>query len=236
MQRFFQQYKALFITAIPVLLAITLIAMVITQVKTNDIVKQQTVEIEQNQATIKEQGKQIETLQQQLKKADTVISDMEAEKKKLKGDLDSLEDENGRLQKEILDLKKKISIAEEKSKDRVTVLSSRSSSSGRTLTVEASAYTAMCSEGCTGKTATGIDIRNRTPKIIAVDPKVIPLGTVVEMFVDGESWGQYTAADKGGVIKGHKIDVLMKTEKQANNFGRRQVELKIVGKTKLNAV
>ncbi|MNP29722.1 Cell wall-binding protein YocH precursor [compost metagenome] len=94
----------------------------------------------------------------------------------------------------------------------------------------------MCSEGCTGKTATGIDIRNRTPKIIAVDPDVIPLGTVVEIFVDGKSIGQYTAADTGGGINGHEIDILMKTEKQARNFGRQQVDLKIIGKKKLSAV
>src|SRR5690606_1324618 len=44
---------------------------------------------------------------------------------------------------------------------------------------EATFYTAFCPTGCTGITATGIDVRNTIyyegKRIIAVDPKVIPL-------------------------------------------------------------
>ena len=42
-------------------------------------------------------------------------------------------------------------------------------------------------------------------KLIAVDPSVIPLGSRV--WVEG--YGEAIAADTGGAIKGHKIDVLM---------------------------
>ena len=53
----------------------------------------------------------------------------------------------------------------------------------KTMTVEASAFTAYC-KGCSGNTAYGIDLKkNPDIKLIAVDPKVIPLGTKV--WVEG---------------------------------------------------
>src|SRR5699024_8271475 len=75
--------------------------------------------------------------------------------------------------------------------------SSSETSSGETMTMEATAYTADC-EGCTGITATGIDLKNdRNQKVIAVDPDVIPLGSTVK--VDG--YGTAIAGDTGGAIK-----------------------------------
>ncbi|WP_422661598.1 3D domain-containing protein (plasmid) [Paenibacillus sp. EC2-1] len=95
-----------------------------------------------------------------------------------------------------------------------------SSSSSKTYKMEATAYTARCA-GCSGITKLGIDIRNSTPKLIAVDPNLIKLGSKVELIVGGRSWGTYLAGDIGGDIKGHRIDVLMSTKKKAKQFGRR---------------
>ena len=68
----------------------------------------------------------------------------------------------------------------------------------------ATAYTAFCN-GCSGRTATGLNLRaNPNMKVIAVDPRVIPLGTKV--YVEG--YGYAVAADTGGAIKGYKIDVI----------------------------
>ncbi|GAA3326735.1 hypothetical protein GCM10020331_063860 [Ectobacillus funiculus] len=54
-------------------------------------------------------------------------------------------------------------------------------------------------------TATGIDLRkDPNMKLIAVDPKVIPLGSKV--WVEG--YGEAIAGDTGGAIKGNRIDVL----------------------------
>ncbi len=98
------------------------------------------------------------------------------------------------------------------------------SGNAETLTVSATAYTADC-EGCSGVTATGIDLNeNPNQKVIAVDPKVIPLGSTV--YVEG--YGQAIAGDTGGAIKGKKIDLFMSSEKQALKWGRQQVEVKIL--------
>jgi 3D (Asp-Asp-Asp) domain-containing protein len=66
-------------------------------------------------------------------------------------------------------------------------------------TVWSTSYDGNC-KGCNGITATGTTV---THGICAVDPKVIPLGTV--FYVPG--YGMCKAADTGGAIKGNKIDL-----------------------------
>lgn len=102
--------------------------------------------------------------------------------------------------------------------------SSNESPQGKTISVEATAYTAGCN-GCSGVTATGVDL-NADPnaKVIAVDPSVIPLGSKV--YVEG--YGYATAADTGGAIQGNKIDLHVPSQEEALNFGRQQVNVTIV--------
>lgn len=101
---------------------------------------------------------------------------------------------------------------------------SRGEETGKEFYVEATAYTASCN-GCSGKTATGFDLRaNPDAKVIAVDPSVIPLGTKV--WVEG--YGYAVAADTGGSIKGHKIDVFFPSKSEAYSWGRKKVKIKIL--------
>jgi 3D (Asp-Asp-Asp) domain-containing protein len=60
--------------------------------------------------------------------------------------------------------------------------------------------------------------------VVAVDPRVIPLGT--RMYVEGYGFG--LAADTGGVIKGNIVDVFMDTREEALKWGRRQVRVYIL--------
>lgn len=95
--------------------------------------------------------------------------------------------------------------------------------------MEATAYTATC-KGCSGITAMGIDVRNSTTYqgygIIAVDTRVIPLGTKVS--INGR---KYIAGDTGGAIKGNKIDVLVGSVNEALQFGRKHgLEVIVLGK------
>ncbi|ASK63402.1 cell wall-binding protein [Virgibacillus phasianinus] len=95
---------------------------------------------------------------------------------------------------------------------------------GRTLTVEATAYTANCA-GCSGVTATGVNLNeNENAKVIAVDPSVIPLGTKVYV----EDYGYAVAADTGGAINGQKIDVHFSTKDEAYSWGRKTVDITIL--------
>lgn len=97
-------------------------------------------------------------------------------------------------------------------------------SSGRTMYVEATAYTAYC-YGCSGITATGINLRkNPNMKVIAVDPRVIPLGSKV--YVKG--YGVAIAGDTGGAIRGKRIDVFLKSKTAMRNWGRRTVKITVL--------
>ncbi|QHF58044.1 wall-binding protein [Bacillus subtilis] len=94
--------------------------------------------------------------------------------------------------------------------------------------VVATAYTAFCSTGCTGKTRTGYDVSNTSyyngKRIIAVDPEVIPLYSLVQVSYEGNSFQAY-AIDTGGDIKNNRIDILMDSEQEANAFGRKNVRV-----------
>lgn len=90
--------------------------------------------------------------------------------------------------------------------------------------VSASAFTANCN-GCSGITSTGVNLkRNPDVKVIAVDPKVIPLGTKV--YVEG--YGYAVAGDTGSAIKGNKIDVFFSSKSEAYKWGRKSVKIKIL--------
>lgn len=84
------------------------------------------------------------------------------------------------------------------------------------MTFEATAYT------YTGhNTATG-----QPPRVglVAVDPRVIPLGT--KMYVEG--YGFAVAADTGGAIKGRIVDVFFETVRECLVWGRRKVKIYIL--------
>lgn len=92
---------------------------------------------------------------------------------------------------------------------------------GESLTVTATAYDA-CMECCSkidGITKTGA--KALPGHTIAVDPKVIPLGSKV--FVEG--LGIFTADDIGGAIKGRRIDIFMNTHQEAIHFGKQELKI-----------
>lgn len=91
---------------------------------------------------------------------------------------------------------------------------------GRTMRVESTAYSPR-EPGLDFTTATGA----RAEKgVVAVDPRVIPLGTKV--YVPG--YGYAVARDTGGAIKGRRIDVCFETVAEANRWGRRHVTVVIL--------
>ncbi|WP_139692913.1 3D domain-containing protein [Sporolactobacillus terrae] len=90
---------------------------------------------------------------------------------------------------------------------------------GRSITVEATSYSLG------GRSATGIDFSsNPNAKVIAVDPKVIPLGSKVKI----PGYGVFVAGDTGGAIKGKRIDVHFPSRDQALQFGRRTLTVTVL--------
>ena len=77
-------------------------------------------------------------------------------------------------------------------------------------------------------TALGMPVREGA---VAVDPKVIPYGTILYVeSVDGRfNYGYCIAEDTGGGIKGNRIDLFYESNATVGRFGRRDVRVYIVG-------
>lgn len=100
----------------------------------------------------------------------------------------------------------------------------------KVIKCSASAYCA-CSRCCgksTGVTASGMKAQYG---VVAVDPRVIPLGTklYIESSDGSYTYGYSVAADTGGAIKGNRVDLFFPSHSDALQFGRRSVNVYIVG-------
>ena len=97
------------------------------------------------------------------------------------------------------------------------------------ITVSATAYDPYPAGGSgTGRTANGMKAQKG---VVAVDPRVIPLGTKLYIeSTDGTSWsyGYCIAADTGGAIKGNKVDLCYNTVGECIQFGRRKANVYIL--------
>lgn len=92
------------------------------------------------------------------------------------------------------------------------------------MVMDASAYTPgpeSCGIYADGYTATG---KKAGYGVVAVDPKVIRLGT--KLYIEG--YGFAEAADVGSAIKRNRIDLCYETVKEALLFGRRKMKVYIL--------
>jgi len=124
-------------------------------------------------------------------------------------------------------------IIEKGTKD-IIVTSRGNTSYRKAMTMTATAYD-LSFESCGknpgdkhyGLTASGTKAR---PGVVAVDPKVIPLGTklYIESLDGTKDYGFAIAEDTGGAIKGNKIDLFFESSTDVYKFGRRRVKVYII--------
>lgn len=94
----------------------------------------------------------------------------------------------------------------------------------RVMRMSASAYDPgpkSCGKYATGRTACGL---RAGYGVVAVDPRVVPLGT--KLYVEG--YGYAVAGDKGSAIKGARIDLGFNTNREAMLFGRKKVNVHVL--------
>lgn len=90
----------------------------------------------------------------------------------------------------------------------------------QTMRVVATAY---CQQGVT---KSGVDAR---PGIVAADPRVLPIGTVLQIVAPVSQYGGiYTVMDTGAAVKGRTVDIFMPSCARAVRFGRKTVRVRIV--------
>lgn len=87
----------------------------------------------------------------------------------------------------------------------------------KTITVKATAYA--------GDTSTSTLVKPKVGRTIATDPNVIPYGSRVYIPALGKT---FIAEDCGGGIKGKRIDIFMRSERECINWGVREIEIYII--------
>lgn len=80
-----------------------------------------------------------------------------------------------------------------------------------------------CGKNATGYTFTGIKAGYG---VVAVDPRVIPLGS--KLYIEG--YGPAIAADTGSAVKGKIIDLCFETYREAYLYGRKPVKVYILAR------
>jgi 3D (Asp-Asp-Asp) domain-containing protein len=81
--------------------------------------------------------------------------------------------------------------------------------------------TAYC---LTGQTASGIEVQ---PGVVAADPDVLPIGSVVRLHA-GRYSGVYVVLDTGLKVRGRMVDVWIPDFDEAIEFGVRRVKLQVL--------
>jgi 3D (Asp-Asp-Asp) domain-containing protein len=64
---------------------------------------------------------------------------------------------------------------------------------------------------------------------VSSDPNVLPLGSKIRVSDAGIYSGEYTVVDTGRKVKGHVIDIYVSSIREARQFGKKQVEVEILG-------
>lgn len=191
-----------------------------------EIDKQEQV-LEKEQNALAEQQRE---LNQNMQKRQEVLVTMQNKYNQIVQQMKLAEQEKTGIESQMKDIQEKIRQEQDASKARAskpfsaTLDDSLPSAavSGKEMYVTATAYSPDESHHIT---AAGYNLKkNPNMKLIAVDPRVIPLGKKV--WVEG--YGVAIAGDTGGAIKGHKIDVLVPTTQAAYQWGLRTVKIKVL--------
>jgi 3D (Asp-Asp-Asp) domain-containing protein len=89
---------------------------------------------------------------------------------------------------------------------------------GEAKSFEATAYALR------GQTRSGTYVRRG---VIAADPRVLPLGSVIQLKA-GKYSGVYSVQDTGRLVKGKIVDLWVPSYDEAIQFGRRNVKLQVL--------
>ena len=100
----------------------------------------------------------------------------------------------------------------------------------RVVWMEVTAYCACkkcCGPRAQGLTASGRPVSHNGGRFVAADTRLLKFNTMVQVpgYADGAA---VPVIDRGGAIKGNKLDVYFPTHEQARQWGRRWVPVTVV--------
>lgn len=99
----------------------------------------------------------------------------------------------------------------------------------RQVWMEVTAYcpcTKCCGPKAQGITASGLPVTHNDGKFVAADTRLLPFGSKVTVPGYGNN-AAVPVIDRGGAIKGHRLDVFYPTHQEALEWGRRWVMVTI---------
>ena len=189
----------------------------------NDILKikdnvSQTFEISMTEKTVENKKvdfnvpvpKDIKEKMEQREKAKKEAERIEKEKQ-----------EQIRLEKEKEEKSKAVQIAKVTKPTNRSEETPRNNSGWVTFTATAYCGCAKCCGKSTGRTASGtMATQGRTVAM----PSSYKFGTKIEI----QGMGNYVVEDRGGAIKGNRIDIFFSNHQSALNFGKRTINLRVV--------
>ena len=151
------------------------------------------------------------------------LADREQQAKAMEEAQKKAAEEEAQKQQQASNQKQQVQQTSTKTVDNSEAATSADNVSGsKTLTMSATAYSTEAN-GLGTYSATGINLKQH-PSCVAVDPSVIPLGSII--WVSG--YGVSVAGDTGTAIKGNIIDLHFATVAQSMAWGRRTVTVKIL--------
>lgn len=151
------------------------------------------------------------------------LADREQQAKAMEEAQRKAAEEEAQKQQQASNQKQQVQQTSTKTVDNSEAATSAENVSGsKTLTMSATAYSTEAN-GMGTYSATGINLKQH-PSCVAVDPSVIPLGSII--WVSG--YGVSVAGDTGTAIKGNVIDLHFATVAQSMAWGRRTVTVKIL--------
>jgi 3D (Asp-Asp-Asp) domain-containing protein len=113
--------------------------------------------------------------------------------------------------------------------ERTRVFDGRPLRAVRTMSMRVTAYSPderSCGIHADGITASGYSVQTNGGALVAADPRVLPLGSLVSVpgYDDG---AVVPVLDVGGAIKGARLDVLFPTHERAVQWGVRELEVTV---------
>lgn len=167
--------------------------------------------IKYNKSKIMNLTDQLEKQQTNINKLNQSIKNKDSQIHNLKEQLQETKKRNEKLQQQL------VSRGKENNKRKINMI--------------ATAYIAFCDTGCIGITRTGKDVTNTTHegdyRVVAVDPTVIPLYSLLKIETKDQTI-YAIALDTGRDIVGNRIDILVKNNDIAFEFGRQNVTVTVL--------
>lgn len=101
----------------------------------------------------------------------------------------------------------------------------------RTVSMLVTAYSPderSCGSQADGITASGYSVWTNGMRLVAADTKVLPFGSLVSVPGYGDDAGEIVPVlDRGGKIKGNRLDVLYPTHEIATRWGAQRLEVTV---------